>query len=86
MSRPICWKYQRFISLIGHADEVAEMKSILREHRKLWCPSCKKEVALEPHLSEDLCDACRLVLKGRSPEDFEQVSDEEYERRVKEDA
>jgi len=61
------------------------MKSILRGNRRLWCPQCKKEVGLESHLGEDLCEECRFVLKGRSPEDFDQVSDEEYERRVRAD-
>ena len=61
------------------------MKSILRDNRRLWCPQCKKEVGLEPHLREDLCEECRLVLKGRSPEDFDRVSDDEYERRDRED-
>lgn len=60
------------------------MKSILRDNRTHWCPECKKEVGLEAHMLEDLCEECRLVLKGRVPEDFEEVSDEEYERIMRE--
>jgi hypothetical protein len=60
------------------------MASILRDGRTHWCPQCKKQVRLEVHMMEDLCENCRLVVKYREKEDFEEVSDEEYERRERE--
>lgn len=60
------------------------MKFWLKQNRRMWCPECKKEVLIEAHMCEDLCDECRIVLKGRRDDDFIEVTDEEYDRLEKE--
>ena len=58
------------------------MKRILIDNRRLWCHRCNKEVLLQPKLWEDICSECSATLKPRMSQDFEEVTDEEYERRM----
>lgn len=57
---------------------------IIRENRKLWCHKCKKEVVLQPKMWCDICPECSVELKPRMPQDFEEISDEEAQRRWQE--
>ena len=59
------------------------MPYIIRENRRLWCHKCQKEVLLKAHMWDDLCAACEVMLKPRMKEDFDEVSDAEYARRMK---
>jgi predicted amidophosphoribosyltransferase len=56
------------------------MPFIIREKRKLWCHRCKKEVLLQPKRRCDLCACCGRELKPRMKQDFDEVSQEEYDR------
>ena len=59
------------------------MRKIIKANRRLWCHKCKKEVLLSPHLWADICSECSATLKPRMDQDFEEVSDEEYARRMR---
>jgi len=59
------------------------MRKIIKDNRRLWCHKCKKEVLLSPHMWDDICSECSATLKPRMAQDFEEVSDEEYERRMR---
>lgn len=59
------------------------MPLIIRENRKLWCHKCKKEVLLKPKMWDDLCASCGITLKPRMKQDFDEVSQEEYDRRMR---
>lgn len=59
------------------------MPFIIRENREFWCHRCKKNVVLEPKMWCDICPGCRVELKPRMKEDFDEVSEAEYTCRMR---
>jgi DNA-directed RNA polymerase subunit RPC12/RpoP len=61
------------------------MRKVIIPNRKYWCHRCRKEVLLSPHLWEDICSECQTELKPRLDEDFEEITEEEYQKRCAEE-